>query len=90
MNPGRIRRSSRCVTGTSAWRRGEVGEVAEVLDDAVPDEQEAIADKARGAVLMAGVLPRVVHEIEEAPADGATRRHEMFPRHPVQTGKAKG
>ena len=69
---------------------GELGEVAEVLDDAVPDDQEAIADKARGAVLMAGVFPRVVHEIEEAPADGATRRHEIFPRHPVRNGKAKG
>jgi len=33
---------------------GELGEVAEVLDDAVPDDQEAIADEARGAVLMAG------------------------------------
>lgn len=58
--------------------QGELGEVAEVLDDAVPDHQEAITDIARCAVLMAGVLPRVVHEIEEAPADGATRRHEYF------------
>jgi hypothetical protein len=69
---------------------GEVGEVAEVIDDAVPDDQEAVADKARGPVLMAGVLPRVVHEIEEAAADGATDRHQMSPRHPVRNGNAKG
>ena len=68
----------------------EVGERAEILDDAVLDDQEAIADEARGPVLMAGVLPRVVYEIEEAPADGATRRHEMFPQFPIRNSKARG
>jgi hypothetical protein len=69
---------------------GQFGEVAEVLDDAFPDDQEAIADKARGPVLMTEMLPRVVDEIEEAPADGATGRHQTFPRHPIRNGYAKG
>jgi len=63
-----------------AW--GKVGEVAEVVNDAIPDDQQTVADEARSAVLVAGVLPRVVHEVEEAPADGATCRHVAAPSTP--------
>ena len=57
---------------------GEVGELAEVLDNAVPDDQQAIADKARGPVLMAGCCHGSSTKSKKAPADRATRRHEIL------------
>ena len=49
--------------------RRDLGEVAEVDDDAVLDDQQPVADEPRGLLLVADVLPRVVDEVEERASD---------------------
>ena len=54
----------------------DLGEVAEVGDDAVLDDQQPVAGEPGGLLLVPDVLPGIVDEIEERPADrGGFARH---------------
>lgn len=51
----------------------DVGERAERDDDPVLDDEKPIGEEARGLLLVADVLPRVVGEVEEFSTDAGER-----------------
>ena len=57
------------VTWTPGCRLRDLGEVAEVGDDAVLDDQQPVDGEPGGLLLAPDVLPGIVDEIEERPAD---------------------